>query len=419
MNKSDSIPDWDLLIIDEAHYTTFFAFVETLLNDPTNQEKAVIGLTATPSRLGKRSLAEHYTILVKGPTPETLTKQGFLVPARYWGYKSLDLTSVGINRSNGDFEERELAKLLNQQKLNHQLALEFQRIGNQRRAIIFGVNLAHVTNMSEAFQKLGIPCAVIHGGHPTDYRQTVDKALRENTIQVVFSVGTLTEGYDNPFIEFVGLARPTLSLALYHQMVGRGLRPCPEIEKIDCIVYDFGTGNLERFGRVTDPINWNLETPDITPTPVVFCPACNNAVTPWTRVCPECKEVLIEIPEAAPTEIEPVPSELAQEKLNELEAEQKNYYRSQLRKAFERGYKPGYAAMKFKDKYGIYPASWWSEGALFGDNPTPQQYQGYLRHLTELAKAHNLEQTWIDHAMSLEFGQTRLDEVTKLIEINV
>jgi superfamily II DNA or RNA helicase len=402
------VPDWDLLILDEAHYTSFFQFSEQLLEQSRGSRgKAVLALTATPYRLGKKSLADHYTRLIQGPTVRSLTERGFLVPARYFGHDKLDLKRVGVSARTGDFDERQLQQALNTKALNQKLAQEYQRLAGQRRGIIFAVGIEHCKGITEAFNEADIPAAFIDGSMSTKKRDTVYSALKQDRIQAIVSVGTLTEGYDEPLIEFVGLARPTLSPALYEQMVGRGIRLCDAIGKTDCIVYDFGTGNYQRFGRIDAPKEISLENmvkPE-NPVEVINCPKCSAYISALARLCPECRTVLVETVEPELEPFDDVPNEFASEQLSDEELEQRQQYRKWLRTAYQQGYKPGWAIVRYKEEHGTFPTAWWGQGAIFGLNPTDTQREQYTNHLRHLADKHKHDADWIDRYVELEFGE--------------
>jgi len=403
------IPDWDLLILDEAHYTSFFKLSETLIaqswDDP---RKVVLGLTATPYRLGKRSLGEHYTRMIEGPTVKHLTEAGFLVPVRYFGHDLLDLKRVGISSRTTDFDERQLQQVMNSKILNTKLAQEYKRLATHRRGIVFTVGIDHAKGVTDAFNQADIPSAYVDGTMSNTKREKIYTALHDGNIQVIVSVATLTEGYDEPTLECVVIARPTLSRALYMQMVGRGIRICPEIGKTDCIFYDFGTGNRLRFGRHDDPIDLHLDTTPINENPleVINCPKCGAYITHRTRLCRECHTVLIEpIPPEELDPFEDVPDEAAAENMSKEEYEQCHHYRTALRNSYQNGYKPGWAALRFKESYGSYPPSWWGQGAIFGSTPSPIQQTQYKTYLERLAAKHEHDDQWVDRYLELEFGQ--------------
>lgn len=402
------VPNWDLLIFDEAHYTSFFKFSEQLLEGSrSDRHKVVLALTATPYRLGKKSLADHYTRLIQGPTVRSLTDQGFLVPVRYFGHEQLDIKRVGISSRTGDFDERQLQQAVNSKTLNIKLVQEYKRLAVVRRGIVFAVGVDHAKDIATEFNNAGISAAHVDGTMSNKKRQVIYAALKQGEIQVIVSVATLTEGYDEPSLECVVLARPTLSRALYMQMTGRGIRLCPEIGKTDCLLYDFGTGNCQRFGHIDDPIDIRLQTLAIEEnlTELIPCPKCSAYLSIRARICSECRTILVELKEEEPEPFDDVPDEPATEQLSEEEIGQLQLYRRQLRAAYQNGYKPGWAIVKFKAEHGTYPPAWWGQGAIFGSNSSEIQRSQYASHLKQLSNKHNHDESWVARYLELEFGE--------------
>lgn len=411
-----SLPPWKLCIIDEAHSTTFFKVVKDLVG--ANPDGIVIGLTATPFRLGKQYLSEHYTTLVQGPSPSELIERGKLVPPRYFGYEALDLSKVSVSQRTGDFDESQLQKALDNKPLNQKLVREYKRLASQRKGIVFTSGVQDSKNLAEAFNEAGIPAAHLDGSVPNKKRRKLYEAHESGEIQVIVNVGTLTEGYDCRSIECVVLKRPTLSRALFIQMIGRGLRTSSETGKTDCIVLDFGTGNLDRFGRIEDELKLSLDKPPEAKTEVklVPCPQCRAMITVFQRTCPECGFNVKPDAPNQPKLLEPIPHESAAEQLSPEELRQQAYYRRQLALAYREGYKPGFALVKFKDLYGAYPPAWWSQGAVFGTDPHPSKQAEYLERMVALAEQHGLDDAWIARQIKLEFGDGfQVDSIAQAI----
>ena len=410
------IPPWRLCLIDEAHSTTFFRVVQDLIQ--ANPNGIVIGLTATPFRLGKSYLADHYTALVQGPSPAQLIQRGELVPPRYFGYEDLDLSKVTVSSRTGDFDPRQLQQAVNHKPLNQKLVREYQKLAGHRKGIVFATGIADSKAIAETFNEAGIPAVHLDGSVPNRKRKQIYRDHESGRIQVVVNVGTLTEGYDCRSIECVVLRRPSLSRALVIQMMGRGLRISPETGKTDCIIIDFGTGNLKRFGRIEDEWALSLDQPPEAKTEVklVPCPQCRALVTVFHQTCPECGFKLKPEAPHQPKLLEPIPHEWATEQLSPEELKQQAYYRRQLALAYRRGHKPGLAVVKFKELYHVYPPAWWSQGAVFGSEPTPMQQAEYLERMVRLAEQHGLDDAWVARQIQLEFGDGfQVDSIAKVI----
>lgn len=113
-------------------------------------------------------------------------------------------------------------------------------------------------------------------------------------------------------------------------------------------------------------------------------------------------------PDPAPVFIKQIPNETAKELLTKQDRIQRASYRLLLGLAYQKKYKPGYAAIQHKEQYGTYPPTWWGKGAVLGDNPTQQDQLAYVQYLEELAEKHGHDQAWINQYLALEFGSTGL-----------
>lgn len=392
-------------LIDEAHSVSFYRKLQKLFEEG---DRIILGFTATPFRRGKQKLTDLYQILVKGPEPDQLIRDGFLMPGRYFAYSEIDLSSVGISRRSGDFNEGELQRALNFQELNQRVVEEYQRIAPGKRGIIFTCGVEHSKAIRDEFLAADIPCAHIDGSVPHTQRRQIYAAQQSGEVPLISSIETLTEGFDQPSVSWLGIVRPTLSHALHVQMLGRAARPCAEIQKTDFLVSDFGTGNLKRFGRLEDQVDVTLKPPKRKKlpgdAPTKICPLCQAMILAWRLICPECKA---EIGGA----IEQVPEEYLSEYLSDEEIAQRSHYRKLCRTAYERRYKPGWAVLSYRDRYGSFPADWWSFGAVFGsrDATAREMYRAYLE---AIAQKHGHDTLWVERYMSVEFGEGYQAEVS-------
>lgn len=390
------VPPANIDLIDEAHSVSFYESLLGLFQDP---ERCIIGFTATPFSKGKRQLASLYQILVKGPEPNELIRLGFLTPGRYFAYEDVDLAEVGISR-RGDFLADDLQRALNYKELNARLVSEYSRIAYGRPGFVFSTGVEHSKAIQQEFLAADIPCAHIDGKTSRKQREKYFKEQESGELLIISSIETLTEGVDQPCVSWLGIVRPTLSHALHVQMLGRAARPCPEQHKADFIVSDLGTGNLQRFGRLEDQIDVTLDAKKRKSlegdAPTKICPHCTALILAWRLKCPECGESLA-------GEISQVPESFLQEYLSEEEIEQRKHYRNLCYSAYQRGYKPGWAVLEFKDRFGFLPASWWSFGAIFqADNERSRRT--YRHYLQRLADRHGHGKDWVERYMLVEFG---------------
>jgi len=227
----------DLVILDECHITAYASVAQQMMSEIYPQA-IYLGLTATPWRLNKHeALGDIFKALVCAPMPYELIEQGYLVKPSYFSITQADLEKVGVV-NDGDFDEVELALVFNTGEMIQDAVRHWKRLAYGRRTIAFTVNVAHAQHLYSAFQSAGIPSAYVHGKTPVKTTERIYQQLADAEILVLCSCMKLVEGFDIPSISAVLSCRPTLSKALYHQMMGRGLRLSPETGKTDCVIID-------------------------------------------------------------------------------------------------------------------------------------------------------------------------------------
>jgi superfamily II DNA or RNA helicase len=206
----------------------------------------------------------------------------------------------------------------------------------------------------------------IDGSTPADERDAILAGLAAGNVEVVTNAMVLTEGWDQPQVSCLVLARPTKHMGLYRQMVGRVLRPAPG--KVDALILDHA-GAIFEHGFVEEPVKWTLAEDRRAENPAQICRGMHRA--PALAICPECSAVRFEgrpcgacgwrpQPKAAPVEI--TDGDLTQVDRNRRSADKINspgemlrWHRELSGIAVERGYRPGWAAHKFKEKFGRWP----------------------------------------------------------------
>ena len=230
--------DFELLMIDEAHHASAESYqriIEELgfLND---KSKLLLGVTATPKRSDKQHLGDVFEKITFSRSIATMIKANYLSPAV--GRKILtNFTLNRIRSSNGDFSIEDLAEAVNTSERNEFIAEKYKAYAADRKGIAFCADVKHCHDLAEAFRKQGITAAAVWGDMPSDERKQALQDLKTGTTQIAMSCGVLTEGFDEPTINAVVMARPTKSQALYIQCVGRGLRIWPG--KQNCLILDF------------------------------------------------------------------------------------------------------------------------------------------------------------------------------------
>lgn len=195
------------------------------------------GFSATPYRQDDKGLGEVFDKIVYHKSIAEMVRDGYLSPPR--GHKvltDLDLSKVAIE--NGDYSITALSQLMNTAVINEMIVQSYLEKAAGRKAIAFATSIAHAVALADCFRRFGVRAEAIHSNLSFDERESLKKQFREGEIEVLTNPLMLTEGYDEPSISAVVVARPTKSLGLYQQMIGRGLRP--SVQKKDCVVLDFG-----------------------------------------------------------------------------------------------------------------------------------------------------------------------------------
>jgi len=248
-NRWDEIADAlkpAVVVIDECH--VLHSKHEEIIAECKARGVPVIGLSATPFRKG---LGKHFDNLVVGATTADLIGGGYLCPATCYAPHVPDLKGVKTT-SNGDWAEDALAEVMGDATLVGDVVDQWLKLAEGRQTIVFGTNVAHSRALCDAFLLRGIKAAHIDGyERDPALRTEVVNAYRRGDIQVLCNVAVLTKGFDAPETSCVVFARPTKSLMLHYQMMGRGLRIAPG--KDNCIIIDHA-GNCLRNGLPDDDL---------------------------------------------------------------------------------------------------------------------------------------------------------------------
>ena len=275
------------VFIDECHLVSFseksqyYRMIEELKRE---NNLILIGLSATPYRAKQTVPAKHKTNpkydtwrvipmmehdffdsdiidLCSSEQIQKMIKDGFLckltTEKTNVGY---DTTAVKIDNRTGDFEKKSLHQVVINEDINTQCVDEIIKIGNQNKRqcwIVFTCSIEHAEKVKQMFIDKGIETEVVHSKLPTKQVNDTLTRFKERKIQCLVNNDMLTTGFDNPAIDLIGLLRPTRSLSLYIQMLGRGTRV--NEGKTDCLLLDFGE-NIERHGYFDKPKMFNKKT---------------------------------------------------------------------------------------------------------------------------------------------------------------
>ena len=244
-----------MIVIDEAHHALAKTYKEMWERFP---KAKFLGLTATPCRLNGKGFMDLFDVLVQSwNIPEFISK-GRLATYDFVSIKSDGVTqrlidSLQKRGADGDYQNKEMDMLLNKRPSIERLYQSFEEYGKDRKGIVYAINISHAKKIMELYQEHGIKAVAIDSKTPAMERQADIEAFKKGDIQVLVNVDIFSEGFDCPDVEFVQLARPTLSLAKYLQMVGRGLRVAKG--KKNCVIID-NVGLYRVFGLPSQVWNW-------------------------------------------------------------------------------------------------------------------------------------------------------------------
>ena len=242
----------DLIIVDEAHHcTTGSTWGQVIAANP---QAKLLGVTATPCRLDGAGLGDVFNAMVQGPTMRDLIDLGALSPYRLFAPAGVDL--AGVHTRMGDFVRGELAAAVDKPSITGDAVAHYKKLAPGRRAVAFCVSVEHAVHVAESFRAAGISAQAIDGGMDRVLRASVLSEFSRGGIQVITSCDLISEGFDAPAIEAAILLRPTQSLGLYLQQVGRALRTFPG--KTEAIILDHA-GNVKRHGLPDEERVWSLD----------------------------------------------------------------------------------------------------------------------------------------------------------------
>ncbi len=339
-----------LIVADEAHHVTQETGHGKVLAHFADAK--VLGVTATPERLDGKGLGIQaggfFDALVMGPSVAALVEQGYLSrPVVYAPKTQLDLS--GIRTLGGDYEKGALAAAMDRPAIHGDAVKHYRQYCDGAPAIAFCVSVAHAEHVAEAFRQAGFQAASIDGSLDDKTRRQRIEDLGAGKLHVLTSCEIISEGTDIPVVGAALLLRPTQSLSLALQQIGRALRPYPGKEH--AVIID-AVGNVLRHGHPLEDRQWSMDSKprrqrkaeDKDKTTVKVCPHCECAHQP-APACPSCGH---EYPHQA-RHIEQVDGSLVEIKPDDRRLQAKREQAAcktldDLRElAAARGYKPGWA----------------------------------------------------------------------------
>lgn len=290
-SRAKDIGHVDLAIIDECHLVSHanVGSYRRLLDDllTINPALRVIGLTATPYRLGHGLITDAPALfddLIEPTDVRELIKAGYLAPLKS-KHTELTYDTAGIHKRGGDFIESELSERVNTTAQNVSVVEEIILRGRERKTwLIFCAGVDHAYAVADEIRAHGINCDTVTGETAKADRERMLEDFKAGRLRALTNANCLTTGVDVPGIDLVAMLRPTASPGLYVQMAGRGLRIAPG--KTDCLILDFA-GVVAMHGPLTD-VQMPQPGKPTGEAPVRACPECHELIHLSYAVCPEC-----------------------------------------------------------------------------------------------------------------------------------
>lgn len=238
VRRLDKIPRIHKVVTDEAHHAPARSWLKIYkrINDLFSDWQH-LGVTATPIRTkGASDLEAIFGKPVYVKSIFELIVEGYLSPLKGLEVRTeISVEEVGIQR--GDFIAEELSRVINTKERNRLVIENYLELAADRKALVFAADLNHAKSLAEMFKTQGVSAAWVSGETPLNLRRSFLEKLRKGEITVIVNCMVFTEGFDEPSLDAILVTRPTRSLVLYCQMIGRGLRPYPG--KKNCLFIDF------------------------------------------------------------------------------------------------------------------------------------------------------------------------------------
>ena len=286
----------DIIFIDEAHlintddasmYLSFLATMKLI-----NPHVKIIGMTATPFRMGMGYITDGgiFTDIVHDLCSmdnfNKLLADGYLAPLVPLRTRiELDVSNVGM--SKGDFNQGQLQHAVDVAKVTWEGLRELVEAAHNRRSwLIFASGIEHAEHIAEMLGQFGIDCAAVHSKQSDEYNNKAIAAFKDFSLRAIVNYGKLTTGFNHPSIDAIAMFRPTQSVPLWVQMLGRGTRPVDS--KKDCLVMDYAR-NTPRLGPVNDPVIPRKKGEGAGEVPVKICEQCGVFNHIKNKTCSHCQ----------------------------------------------------------------------------------------------------------------------------------
>lgn len=394
-----AMPPADLVVCDECHHVTADSY-QTILG--AYPRTPVLGLTATPFRLDGRGLGDLFGEIVVAATPAELCERGVLHAPRVWAARTPDLRGVKV--TGGDYNLGALSERVNDTKLTGNIVQTWLTRARGRRTVAFAVDVVHSRAIVAAFRAAGVRAEHLDGRTPAHEREAILGRLRSGETAIVSNCMVLTEGWDLPALECAIVARPTASLNLHLQMIGRVMRASDG--KDGAIVLDHA-GNHHVHGLVTRRLEYSLDggtkVGSSEPLGLRRCQQCGLLYELHVTACPECgwvpevrKAGEIKSGDGELTEFDDSDFEYRREVWQLLEAERE-----------AAGFREGWSWYRFRERFGVEPVLGTIDGRdelIDVHSATRADKEAVYARLLRVALERGFAQGWASHKYRETFG---------------
>jgi superfamily II DNA or RNA helicase len=354
------LPEVDMVIVDEAHLG--FEKLNERMDSDEWRDKYVIGLTATPWAKG---MGLRWTKLIIAATVSELIEESHLSPFVIFApMAEADFSKLKVQ--NGEFTEASSSAIMGEKRIVADVVATWQERCDGMPTFLFAVDRNHAKSLRDEFESLGVGCGYIDANTSREYREKEFGDFRRGRNKIIASVGCLTTGVDED-VRCIIDASPTRSEIRHVQKIGRGLRTAPGKEVLTILDH---AGNTLRLGMVTDILHDRLDRrtkqekgeayeEDKKPAKPRKCDRCNALIPANHRQCPACGAMVF-----ASTTVETVPGQLVEftgkkKKKDPALAfsmfEKQEWYSGFLTLAHQRNRSEGWAAHRYKEKFGVWP----------------------------------------------------------------
>ena len=283
VDSNTPLPAADVVVFDEAHLSLGESRMAVLASYP---HAIKIGLTATPAKISGRSLRDGYDALILGPSTKSLIDAGDLVRAKVFSAPAVTAAELAaVSKKNGDYAVGELGELMSRPKLVGNVVQNWLRIANGKKTILFACDIAHGAALAQEFRQAGIAAELLTANDAEADREAAIYRLEVGRTAILINCFLLSYGVDVPLIECVVMARPTRSIVLYRQAVGRGMRPSPGKDHL--VVIDHGR-IVESLGLPHEELPWTLDDDKNVNRSTAKRITDRKHTAESPRTCPEC-----------------------------------------------------------------------------------------------------------------------------------